>query len=143
MLKQQQQVDEFHRTFGITRQVSPGIPLDYADRELRVDLIAEELSELEDADYAGDIVGVADALGDLLYVVLGTAVTYGIDLEPIFEEIHRSNMTKVGGRKSATGKLIKPDTYEPPQLEPILRDQGWKPEEERFWDALQESREAV
>lgn len=62
----------------------------------------------------------ADALGDLLYVVFGAAVTFGIDMGPIFDEIHRSNMTKIGGPVRPDGKRLKPATYEPPNLKPLL-----------------------
>jgi predicted HAD superfamily Cof-like phosphohydrolase len=63
-------------------------------------------------------------LGDLLYVVYGAGVTCGIDLEQVFEEIHRSNMSKVGGYKNAIGKFVKPSTYSPADLRPILLYQG-------------------
>jgi len=121
---EQQMVQEFHEAFGITVNDRPTVP-SVKDRVLRVELIEEELEELETALAQGDLVGVADAIGDLLYVAYGTAVTCGLDMEPIVEEIHRSNMTKVGGHKSPTGKWIKPDTYTPPRLFPILRAQGW------------------
>src|ERR1017187_10166279 len=97
MNKMQEQVQEFHKVFGLTINNKP----DYGrvtliDKNLRYDLIKEELEELSDAMYTPNgIVEVADAIGDLLYVVLGTAVTFGIDMDPIFDEIHRSNMTKV------------------------------------------------
>lgn len=66
---------------------------------------------------------VADGLGDLLYVVLYTANIYGIDMEPIFQEIQRSNMSKAGGTKDKHGKLIKPPTYSPANIGPIIRSQ--------------------
>lgn len=70
-----------------------------------------------------NLVEIADGLGDLIYVVLYTANKYGLDLDPIFEEIQRSNMTKIGGQINSAGKLIKPDTYSPAQLTPIIQDQ--------------------
>lgn len=93
-------------------------------RSLRYTLIHEELTELAVASANEDIVEVADALGDLLVVVLGTAVAYGIDLEPIFWEIHRSNMTKfIDGHRGPNGKWIKGPSYEPALLGPLIKQQ--------------------
>lgn len=121
-------VEDFHRWFHITINKSPCIPENPIDVNLRVGLIREELQELEDAFEKRNVVEVADALGDLLYVVLGCAVSCGIDLEPVFREIHRSNMTKIGGTKNELGKLIKPSTYEPAKLLSILETQGYRGE---------------
>lgn len=125
MMYEQSNVRDFHKEFGLTINETPCIP-DEKESMLRVELIREELLELQAALAAKEVVEVADALGDLLYVVLGCAVSCGIDLEPIFTEIHRSNMTKKGGYKSPSGKWIKPDTYKPANLLPILERQGYK-----------------
>jgi len=74
----------------------------------------------------GDTVAVAKELADLLYVVYGTAVSCGIDMEPVFREVHRSNMSKVGGHKREDGKWVKPSTYSPARLELILVAQSSK-----------------
>ena len=77
-------------------------------------------------DISGPLAGnrtVGDAVADLLYVTYGTAVSCGIDIEPIFREVHRSNMTKVGGTRRDDGKWIKPDDYSPAQIEPLLKQQ--------------------
>lgn len=66
---------------------------------------------------------IADGLGDMMYVIFYTANRYGIDLGPVFEEIQRSNMTKVGGVIDVNGKLQKPSTYSPADLTPILLEQ--------------------
>lgn len=91
---------------------------------LRFELIREELEELDVAMVEENLVGVADALTDLLYVVYGAGIAYGIDLDKTFAEVHRSNMSKLGpdGKPilRADGKVLKPDTYQPPQLEPLL-----------------------
>jgi predicted HAD superfamily Cof-like phosphohydrolase len=90
---------------------------------LRVNLIHEELGELIDAIDAHDMVEVADALADLLYVVYGAGVAFGINLNDVFAEVHRSNMTKiVNGKaiKNADGKVIKPLSYEPPDIAAVL-----------------------
>lgn len=71
----------------------------------------------------GDLSAVAKEMADLLYVVYGTAVSYGIDMEAVFHEVHRSNLSKVGGYKRADGKWVKPATYSPASLEPILDTQ--------------------
>ena len=82
-------------------------------KELRYNLIDEELSEYWDAV---NIYQVADAIGDLLYVVYGAAETHGIDIEPVFAEIHRANMQKLTGPKRADGKQLKPDNWTPPDI---------------------------
>jgi len=63
-------------------------------------------------------------MADLLYVIYGTAVSYGIDMDPVFREVHRSNMSKVGGYKREDGKWVKPATYSPARIELILAEQG-------------------
>ncbi|MEC4688424.1 MAG: hypothetical protein VST64_08985, partial [Nitrospirota bacterium] len=67
---------------------------------------------------------VAKELADLLYVVYGAAVSCGIDMEPVFQEVHRSNMSKLGGYKRADGKWVKPPTYSPASIQPILQAQA-------------------
>ena len=124
MTYEQSAVQLFHKEFGIGIAETPCIP-SKQECTLRIALIDEELQELANAFEANDMVGVADGLGDLLYVVLGCAVTCGIDLETIFHEVHRSNMTKRGGHKAENGKWIKPSTYNPPVLLPILERQGY------------------
>ena len=92
-------------------------------RLLRYKLIDEESTELHEAMVNEDIVEIADALTDLLYVVYGAGHKYGIDLNRCFAEVHRSNMSKfVDGKriKNAEGKVMKPDTYSPPNLSFLL-----------------------
>lgn len=125
MTDEQQMVAEFHQTFDIAREASPAIP-DEATRVLRVRLIQEEFDELQEALRQRDTVAVAKELADLLYVVYGTAVSCGIDMKPVFREVHRSNMSKVGGHKRADGKWVKPATYSPACVEPILVAQSGK-----------------
>jgi predicted HAD superfamily Cof-like phosphohydrolase len=67
---------------------------------------------------------LADALGNLLYVVFGTAVECGIDIEPIVDEIHKSNMTKDGGGLRADGKVLKGPGYVAPDIAAVIRKQG-------------------
>jgi predicted HAD superfamily Cof-like phosphohydrolase len=122
MTDEQRMVAEFHRTFDIAEATLPTIP-DEAIRSLRIRLIQEEFDELQEALTRRDAVAVAKELADLLYVVYGTAVSCGIDMEPVFREVHRSNMSKIGGHKRADGKWVKPPTYSPARLEPILATQ--------------------
>lgn len=125
MTNEQRMVAEFHKTFEIATETRPMIP-DEPTCSLRVRLIQEEFDELQEALRQRDPVAVAKELADLLYVVYGTAVSCGIDMEPVFREVHRSNMSKVGGHKRADGKWVKPATYSPARLEPILAAQDGK-----------------
>jgi predicted HAD superfamily Cof-like phosphohydrolase len=138
-----ERVKEFHLKFGHPVADAPNLPED--DRKaLRLSLILEEALELGDAlgfdtlyvdqtiqqmlkagpSRRADLVGVADALGDLDYVVNGAALEHGIDLPAVTAEIHRSNMTKLGpdGKPiyREDGKILKGEGYEQPNLLPIL-----------------------
>lgn len=115
-------VREFHEVFG--HPIADRPTLEHARASLRIDLIDEELKELRMAVSSNDLVGIADALGDLDYVVNGAALEYGIPLPEITAEIHRSNMTKLdaGGNPvyREDGKVLKGEGYEPPRLSTIL-----------------------
>ena len=123
----QEAVLEFHQRFGLPIGTTPSLNVGITTHRLRHSLIAEELSEFLEACTRDDLVGVADALGDLAYVVYGAAVTYGIDLDTVVAEIHRSNMTKLGGDgkplRREDGKILKGPSYESPHLKPILEAQ--------------------
>jgi predicted HAD superfamily Cof-like phosphohydrolase len=115
-------VADFHRAGEQEIRTEPSFP-DLNTRSLRFDLIEEELNELEFADSKDDIVEVADALTDLLYVVYGAGHAYGIDLDKCFAEVHRSNMTKFPNGKAIrneAGKVMKPASYEKPNLKKVL-----------------------
>ncbi len=117
----QAMVREFHEAFGL---IAPDHPtLDEFPGRLRIQLIEEEAREFAEAVEAGDMVEIVDALCDLLYVTYGAAVTLGVDLEPHFAEVHRSNMAKRGGPKRADGKQLKPEGWQPPRLAEILARQ--------------------
>jgi predicted HAD superfamily Cof-like phosphohydrolase len=122
MTDQQAMVEEFHRKFEIAVSAAPMIP-EEATSQLRVRLIQEEFDELKDAMAGKDLSGIAKELADLLYVVYGTAVSYGLDMEPVFQEVHRSNLSKVGGYKRADGKWVKPSTYSRAQVAPLIAAQ--------------------
>ena len=115
----QQMVLDFHKEFDIHIAETPSVP-DEKTKALRVRLIQEEFDELKEAFKKDHVAHIAKELADLLYVVYGTAVSYGIDMEPVFQEVQRSNMSKVGGYKREDGKWIKPAAYSPADIEPIL-----------------------
>ena len=121
MNSQQRMVEAFHRRFGVFTRSSPGL-VDEATRELRIRLIREELGEFEKAANDKNLIKIADALADLLYVIYGTGVSYGIDLEPIFREIHESNMSKGDPSilRAPNGKILKAKNWRPPDLQLIL-----------------------
>jgi predicted HAD superfamily Cof-like phosphohydrolase len=120
-----EKVKEFMDTFGQNVRTKPEFP-DNDTIHLRIDLIEEELDELTVAIAEQDIVGVADALTDLLYVIYGAGHTFGIDLDKTFAEVHRSNMSKLGedGKPiyREDGKILKGKNYTPPDLTFILKE---------------------
>lgn len=126
MIREQGMVKKFHEGFEVGISDSPKL-LDEKTQHLREKLIFEEYRELKEAFNNQDIVEVADALADLLYVIYGTAVSCGIDMEPVFDEVHRSNMTKIPADGKIVyredGKVIKPDSYSPPNLIPVINSQ--------------------
>ena len=123
MADEQAMVQAFHRAFDIVANQVPTV-VEERTRELRVRLIQEEFDELKEALAAEDLSSIAKEMADLLYVVYGTAVSYGIDMDPVFREVHRSNMSKVGGFKREDGKWVKPATYSPALIDPIVAEQG-------------------
>ena len=119
------QVGDFHRAYGLPIRNEPTAAVGPDQVALRQSLIEEEVRELADAAGAGDLVAVADALADIVYVAYGTAHVYGIDLDAVLDEVHASNMTKLGadGRpvRRADGKVLKGPGYRPPDIEAVLR----------------------
>jgi predicted HAD superfamily Cof-like phosphohydrolase len=128
MTDEQSMVEEFHKKFDILVQASPTDASEETKR-LRIRLIQEEFDELKESMAEGNLAALAKEMADLLYVVYGTAVSYGIDMEPVFREVHRSNLSKVGGYKREDGKWVKPPTYSPAKIEPLLAMQMSAPEE--------------
>ena len=121
----QKNVQDFHEKYGATVADSPVMLSDKA-KFLRVRLILSEAAEFADAAGGSDMVEMCDAIADLLYVTYGTAVEMGVDIEPIFAEVQRSNMTKDGGGKDGGGKVLKGPNFSEPDVEGELRKQGWK-----------------
>ena len=122
MNEAQENVLEFHELFNIPISLTPTVPLDEDNIYLRVDLADEELDELTEAMANGDLIEIADALGDLITVLHGTAITYGLDMDPIMKEIHRSNMTKGDPEivRAPNGKILKGENWSPPDLRAII-----------------------
>ena len=113
----------FHNKFGLYVGYNPHL-VDTLTRELKIRLIEEELEETKFAMRDNDIIEIADGLADLLYVVYGAAISYGIDIRPIFEEVHRTNMLKVGGAFRSDGKILKPSGWEQPKIKELLDKQS-------------------
>lgn len=67
-----------------------------------------------------DLVEAIDGMCDVLVVTYGTAVDFGVDLEPFYDEVHRSNMAKAGGKRREDGKVLKPEGWQPPRIKELL-----------------------
>ena len=119
-------VEIFHEAFGIKNNYEPTIDLSEKDIELRYNLMNEENSEYLEAAKNGDIVEVADALGDQLYILCGTILKHGLQhkIVEIFTEIQRSNMSKldINGNPiyREDGKVLKSSLYFRPNIKAIL-----------------------
>ena len=115
---------DFHRAFNLPRNADPTLEVTAELAALRLRLLAEEVGELDEAMQDADLVAVADALADITYVVFGTAITYGIDLEAVVREVHRSNMSKLDARGRPVmredGKVLKSERYTPPDVNTVL-----------------------
>lgn len=116
-------VGDFMEVFGQEIKDEPVLP-DWDTCSLRLDLITEEVRELEVALANEDLIDIADALTDILYVVYGAGHAFGIDLDACFEEVHRSNMSKLGQDGKPVyredGKVLKGPDYFDPDLASIL-----------------------
>jgi len=127
----QQMLAEFHTAFGHPVASKP-ILVHPDTAELRFDMLEEELIEYRDANEETDLVEIADAIGDIIYLAYGAAVIHGIDIDPIVRLIHESNMSKLGdnGKPVAhpyiPGKIGKGPNYAPPTdaIRAELRRQG-------------------
>ena len=115
--------------FGDPIQLPRADPGLAEDPMLQIRLIDEEVKELFNAIEEENLVEIADAMGDIIYVVMHCANAYGIDLEPIYDEIQRSNMAKVGSdgkvTRNANNKVMKPEGWMPPDIKGELLKQGW------------------
>jgi len=119
-------VKEFHEAFGIQNNEAPTTALSKEEIQLRHDLIKKENEEYLEAALNGDIVEIADALGDQLYILCGTMLKHGLQhkMEEVFDEIQRSNMSKLGADGKPIhredGKVMKGPNYFKPDIKSIL-----------------------
>ena len=112
-------VGTFMKTFGQEVKTKPSFSSDKINK-LRIDLIKEELDELKEAMKNNDLLEVADALTDILYVTYGAGHAFGIDLDKCFDEVQNSNMSKLGENGepiyNESGKVMKGPNYFKPDL---------------------------
>ena len=117
-------VGTFMKTFGQEVKTKPSFSSDKINK-LRLDLIKEELIELTEAMNNKDLLEVADALTDILYVTYGAGHAFGIDLDKCFDEVQNSNMSKLGkdGKPiyNENGKVMKGPNYFKPNLNKFLK----------------------
>ncbi len=126
-------VREFHVKYGAPVAERPGL-IEYERARLRAELIDEESSETHLAIMRRDIdpsrlptkavllADIADGLADTIFVCIGAALEYGIDIDRVFAEVHRSNMTKTVGHARADGKIMKGPDFEPPRIREIIEE---------------------
>lgn len=128
MKHQLKAVTDFHDTYGLGIEQSPTAKLGEAKNLLRYKLMREENEEYLEAANNQDLVEVADALGDMLYILCGTIIEHGLQykIEEVFDEIQRSNMSKLGSDGKPIyredGKVMKGPNYFKPDIAAILND---------------------
>ena len=119
-------VQSFHEAFGLGMKNSPTAELEPSKNLLRYKLMREENEEYLDAANNKDLVEVADALGDMLYILCGTIIEHGMQhkIEEVFNEIQKSNMSKLGADDKPIyredGKVLKGPNYFRPDIKSIL-----------------------
>lgn len=123
-------VKDFHQTYELEIGYAPfrsGDEIPHDLWNLRMELVREEYKEFVEAMENGTLVDIADAICDLHYVLSGTSVSFGIDEDACFAEVHRSNMSKKDAdgtiHRREDGKIIKGDMFTPPDLESIIYPQ--------------------
>lgn len=121
-------VKKFHESFKVPHHDQPTVDVDEKLIELRYNLMSEENAEYLHAAKNGDLVEVADALGDMLYILCGTIITHGMQhkIEEVYTEIQRSNMSKLDKDGNPIyredGKVMKSDQYFRPDIASILKN---------------------
>ena len=119
-------VEDFHDAFDIKNNYVPTAQISSKELELRHRLMAEENDEYQEAARNGDLVEIADALGDQLYILCGTILKHGLQdkIEEVFNEIQRSNMSKLDKNGKPIyredGKVMKSELYFKPNINKIL-----------------------
>ena len=121
-------VEEFHKIYKLGNSKDPIGKLENNKEKLRFNLMKEENEEYLEAAVKGDIVEVADALGDMLYILCGTIIEHGMQdlIDEVFEEIHRSNLSKLDENGNPIyredGKVIKGPNYFKPDIKKIIEN---------------------
>ena len=129
MKKRINAVRQFHQAFGLGIKEVPTADLSSAKNLLRFNLMKEENEEYLEAANQNDLTEVADALGDMLYILCGTIIEHGMQykIEEVFDEIQRSNMSKLGADGKPIyredGKVLKGPSYFKPNIKDILKSQ--------------------
>ena len=120
-------VTEFHNAFRLSVEHKPKSDISSEITELRYNLMKEENEEYLQAVKSNDLIEIGDALGDMLYILCGTIISHGFQdkIEAIFDEIQRSNMSKLGADGKPIyredGKVLKGPNYFKPDIEKILK----------------------
>ncbi len=128
MKKQIEHVAEFHEIFKIGNENSPIANVGQDTYNLRFNLMKEENDEYLDACKEGDLVEIADALGDQLYILCGTILKHGLQnkIEEVFDEIQKSNLSKLDSNGNPIfredGKILKGENYFKPNIKSILEN---------------------
>tara|TARA_B110000858_G_C17558888_1_gene361574 strand:- start:111 stop:497 length:387 start_codon:yes stop_codon:yes gene_type:complete len=128
MKKQIENVAEFHEIFKIGNENSPIANVGQDTYNLRFNLMKEENDEYLDACKEGDLVEIADALGDQLYILCGTILKHGLQnkIEEVFDEIQKSNLSKLDSNGNPIfredGKILKGENYFKPNIKSILEN---------------------
>ena len=115
---------------GFPVQEQPSLDVSDWAREMACALIEEEAAELRAAVEASDLVEIADAIADLVWVTLEAALTFGIPIEEVFAEVERSNWTKLETERvtvNDAGKIVAGPDFSSPRIAPILEAHGWIP----------------
>jgi len=121
-------VKEFHEAFKIGNEEAPIAEISKKDYQLRYELMKEENEEYLEAAENGDLVEIADACGDMLYILCGTLLKHGLQhkIEEVFKEIQSSNMSKLDAKGEPIyrkdGKVLKSDKYFKPDIQTILNN---------------------
>lgn len=127
MKKQIKHVAHFHEVFKIGNEETPKAQTDESTYMLRHNLMKEENEEYLEAAQNGDLTEIADALGDMMYILCGTILKHGLQhkIEEVFEEIQRSNMSKLDEEGNPIfredGKILKSKLYFKPEIDKILK----------------------
>jgi len=126
MKQQLTAVEAFHDAYRVPKETQPQAIVAETLVDLRFNLMQEENEEYLEAARRGDLVEIADALGDMMYILAGTMITHGMQhvIHDVFDEIHRSNMSKLGEDGQPIyredGKVMKGPNYFKPDIQSIL-----------------------